>query len=93
MLALTRSPETGNRQTAMLRTAFEGPVRDALDAPGLDGDRFLEPANDPGIGVARPETRGGIEGAIGQVSHAARTVAGRGAAGQWGGRPSGGIRG
>lgn len=32
MLAQSRSPETGTRQQAMLRTAFEGPVRDALEA-------------------------------------------------------------
>ena len=41
----------------------------AHDAAGLDRDRFVEAADDPGVGVAGAEGRGGIEGALGQVSH------------------------
>lgn len=57
MLALTRSPETGTRQQAMLRTAFEGPVREALEDAGTqeiianpDGSVWIERA---GCGLVR----------------------------------------
>ena len=42
---------------------------DALDATGLDRDRFIEAANDPRVGVSGAEGRGGIECALGEVSH------------------------
>src|SRR4029079_14131650 len=42
---------------------------DALDAAGLDGDRFVESANDADVGVARTELDGRIEGAVAQVTH------------------------
>jgi type IV secretion system protein TrbB len=61
MLALTRSSETGTRQIAMLRTAFEGPVRDALDAADTqeiianpDGSVWIERA---GLGLSQASER------------------------------------
>ena len=48
---------------------------DALDAAGADGNALIEPADDPDIGVAGAQRRGGVEGAVGQVSHAPRSLA------------------
>lgn len=57
MLSLSVSSETGTRQQAMLRTAFEGPVRDALEAADTqeiianpDGTVWIERA---GCGLLR----------------------------------------
>ncbi len=49
--------------------------RHAFDASGLDGDQFIEAADDAHIRVPRAQERGRIEGAIGQVSHAADSLA------------------
>ena len=48
---------------------------DALDPTGLDGDRFVEPADDPRVRIPGAQERGGVEGALGQVSHAAASLA------------------
>jgi len=42
---------------------------DALDPPALDRDALLDPADDPGIGVARAAGGSRIEGSLGQVLH------------------------
>ena len=47
------------------------PGGDALDATGLDRDRFVEPADDADVRIPGAQGRGRIEGALGQVSHAA----------------------
>lgn len=61
MLAHSRSPETGARQQAMLRTAFEGPVREALEAADTqaiianpDGSVWIER---PGRGLVQAAGR------------------------------------
>ena len=48
---------------------------DALDPAGLDRDALLEPSDDPDIGVRRALGGGRVEGAIGQVAHARRSLA------------------
>lgn len=61
MLALASSPETSLRQLAMLRSAFEGPVREALEASDTleiianpDGCIWIERA---GLGLALAGSR------------------------------------
>ena len=54
---------------------FALPGGDAFDPTGLDGDRFVEPADDAYVRIPRAQGRGRIEGALGQVSHAAANLA------------------
>ena len=58
--------------------------RDALDPAALDRDRLVPAADDAHVGIARPELRGRVEGAVSQVSH-------RGAAGSVAQRAAGGA--
>ena len=48
---------------------------DALDPAGLDRDALLEPSDDADVGVSRTQRRGGVEGPIGHVAHAPRSLA------------------
>ena len=50
---------------------------DALDPAGLDGDRFVEPADDAGVRIRRAQRSGRIQGAVGQVSHGPVSLAER----------------
>ena len=50
---------------------------DAFDAAGLDRDGLAEPSDDAHVGIPRAERRGRIEGAVGEFSHWAASLAER----------------
>ena len=60
---------------------------DAFDPAGLDGDALIESTDDADVGIPGAQGRGRIEGAVGQVSHAPRSLAGARIGCRWGGCP------